>query len=263
MNYRIYVCSSSGINNISHPSTIKSISLILEPSFLESYLENNELNIDMFYTRARFDRRYQRKVKKRSTEEINEIIKKDKMDNMKIYILLSKFYSLEDANELSNDNVYAFSYDLYGNALMSMALSLNNSIMNNHENIFSDLNNDKNNYYSFYISLKNDMEYKKNDYNIENEIVKSLKKAKYYQISNGEFTSINSNFDSLINPILNTKNKVKVFIEYVNQKSNYISYIEKMILSKNPMAVIKKIQISPSFFNIIGEKAIGVGYKKI
>ena len=143
MNYRIYVCSSSGINNISHPSTIKSIPLILEPSLLESYLENNELNIDMFYTRARFDKRFQRKVEKRSTEEINEIIKKDKMDNMKIYILLSKFYSFEDANLLSNDNVYAFSYDLYGNALMSMALSLNNSIMNNHENIFSDLNNDK------------------------------------------------------------------------------------------------------------------------
>lgn len=262
MNYRIYVCSSSGINNISHPSTIKSIPLILEPSLIESYYDNGDLNIDMFYTRAKFDKRYQRKVKKRNIDEINEIIKKDKENKMTIYILLSKYYSDEDANALSCDNVFAFNYNLYGNTLISMALALNNAIQNDNEKIFDDLNKVKNKYYSFYLSPKRDIEFKKNDYNTENEIVSVFNKAKCYQITKGEFSSINSNFDKLINPILETKDKIKIFIEYVNQNSNYISYIEKLILSKNPNAVVKRIQISPSFFNIIGENAIGVGYKK-
>ena len=262
MNYRIYICSSSGINNISHPSTIKSIPLLLQPSLIENYYENNELNIDMFYTRVKFDKRYKKKVNKRSVEEINEIIKKDKENNMNIYILLSKYYTDEDANELSIDNVYAFRYNLYGNALISMAMALNNAIANNDEKIYDGLNNIKNNYYAFYLEPNRDIEYKKKDFHTENEIFNALNKAKCYQISNGEFNYINSNFNKLINPILNTRDKVKFFIEYVNQNSNYISYIENLIISKNPMAVVKRIQISPSFFNIIGENAIGVGYKK-
>ncbi len=261
MNYRIYICSSSGINNISHPPTIKSIPLILEPSLIEQYYENSDLNNEMFITRARLDNRYKKNVKKRSIKEIKEIIKKDIENKMTVYILLSKYYSDEDSDLLSNDNVFAFNYDLYGNALISMALSLDNAISNNYEKIYDNMNIIKNSYYSIYFSPKNDIECQRHYKNIEDEINILFDKADAFQIIDGEFNSIIANNDYLLNEIdiIGIDN---IYIEYTNQYSNYLNYLENLILAKNPKAVIKKIQISPSFFNIIGENAIGVGYIK-
>ena len=158
MKYKIFVCSSSGIEFLLQSSAIKSIPLELKTSNIEKYYEN-ELDYNLFYSRAHLDKKMKLNVNKRTIDDIKDLISQYTNEETNIYILLSGFYNKEDAMALKNDNVFAFQYDLYGYVLSRMAITLEKTLKKNIDDLYLDMNSIKDRTFMIYSTPKKDMEF--------------------------------------------------------------------------------------------------------
>ncbi len=262
MKYKIFVCSSSGIEYISHSPLIRSIPLELKPSNIESYYEN-DLDFNLFYARAHLDKKMNLVVKKRTVEDIKNIILPYKNDETNIYILLSGFYNDDDCKELSSDKLFVFRYNLYGYTLAHMALMLEKSIKRKADYIYADLNYIKDNTFSLYLKPKNELEYFY-DNDTKKEIISSLSNSLFSCIDQGNYNSKISNelYNNYLNRILSANKDNHFFIEYTNSNSLYLNYFLELLNNSFVDIPIDMIQISPSFSSLLNENAIGIGYIK-
>lgn len=262
MKYKIFVCSSSGIEFISHSSSIKAIPLELKPSNIEKYYES-DINSDLFYSRARLDKKMNLIVNKRSTSDIKNIISQYENEETNIYILLSGFYNEDDKNALSSDKVFVYQYNLYGYTLAKMAISLEKSIKRKADYIYADMNYIKDNTFVFYTNPKVDKEYFYNT-NTKNEIINNLSNSLHSYIDQGKYNIkvTNTTYNEYLNKLLNENKESHFFIEYTSSNSLYIKYYLELLQNSFPDTSIDLIQISPSFSSLLNENAIGVGYIK-
>lgn len=260
MKYKIFVCSSSGIEYLLHSSAIKSIPLELKTSNIEKYYES-ELDYNLFYSRAHLDKKMKLNVNKRTIDDIKDLISQYTNEETNIYILLSGFYNKDDAMALKNDNVFAFQYDLYGYVLSRMAITLEKSLKKNIDDLYLDMNSIKDRAFMIYSTPKKDMEFFYNDEK-KKEISAIISNNLYSYIDKGIYNTkiINGSYNSYINRICSKEEDF--IIEYTNSNSLYVKYFEEILINFFPEISIKKIQISPSFSFILNENAIGVGYIK-
>ncbi len=290
MQIKIIVSSTSGINKIEHPEAISSIPDLIKYSDNETYLDEIQISSEIFLSRLKFDN-LEATISSPDKSLVDKTLNlyfEQGYDEI-IYVLPAAgvlYYDDELLDYISSiKNVKVYCSKLIGFPLCFLLMDLLSNITGglSVDDALALLKKKENSVFLAFISPKNEA------YNIRQIAYNNEQKHanRFFELSCSTLIEIkNSENLNIINKITNNKKnssklvdlndfikycikeidntRIIPFIEYSNENSYYIEYLEKKLLTIFPeLKKIYKFEISPSVSNIVGPNAIGVGLIKL
>lgn len=273
MKTKIFVTSDSGIDYISHPYSISSISSLIKFFDAEEYYDFIDITAEKFFNRLRYDSKSTPKIKTIGIEYIRNDINTALESYDNVLLIINNFLDYNDIIQgLKKD--YAKQIDFYitnatGYVLSNMAIECDKALkeektLKEAKKIMDDVYK---NSATILMSPQNDIS---NFIIMDEETrVNMHPKAKIHYFDSTEEYEIKEREKDkdivviMISKYLDSiKDKAVVpFIMYSNKDSYYLKLIEsKLLLIHKRLRTIKKLPISPNLGLKYGKNIIAIGY---
>lgn len=273
MKTKIFVTSDSGIDYISHPYSISSISSLIKFYDVEEYYDFIDMSSEKFFNRLRYDSKSSPKINPIGIEYIrNDInIALESYDN--VFLIINNYLDytnvIQGLKEDYGDKIDFYVTSATGYVLANMALEFDKALkdektINEAKEIMDEAYK---NSLTLLLSPTNDI----SNFIIMDEETRvgMHPKAKIHQIDSlKEFEIKEKDKDKDIVVILVSKyldaikdKNVVPFIMYSNRDSYYLKLIEsKLLLIHRRLKSIKKMPITPNLGLKYGKNIIAIGY---
>lgn len=268
MKTKIFVCSNSAIDYVTHDSNIEAIPVILSFSNEEKYEDYLDISTEAFYNRICVDKKAKAKPIFQNYSKISEHIDEAKKKGYEqvLFILSSKEFAnlyvstMIAVSEHKDINCYIYNANTVSYPLVYMAQEASKMFKNSstYEEVFARLEDIRLNHQMLFYVHKNDA------------AKTAIKNGKLYTIKDGElvlfpkekgFTS----YEQLVNIYSNINNSDEIipFLLYSSKTNILIELVLDLLIDINPnYKKMKSYPIAPGVGIKMGNNIIGLGYIK-
>ena len=271
MKTKIFVCSNSGIDYVTHSKNISAIPIIISFSKEEKYDDFIDMNSESFYNRITYDSSAHLSFEYQNYAKINEYIEiaqKEGYEQFLFILSAQEFCDLFVPVSIAVSDLADVQYKIFDSnsacfplaymAIMADEMFNNGKTM---DEVVVFLEHVKKNHHIFLF----DPSY---DYQYGQKITQKIASGKLYEIDDGRILSVkkSKNNQSLLSlfQIYETETEdsdVIPFILYMTKSSAYLPIIEEKLYKITPSAKkIKSYPIPAIIGSKIGLNSIGVGY---
>ncbi|MBE6137314.1 MAG: hypothetical protein E7176_02840 [Erysipelotrichaceae bacterium] len=270
MKTKIFVCSNSAIDYVSHNSNISPIPVRIIFSDEEQYEDYIDFSTDAFYNRIRLDKKARVRTEFKNYSDISDSIQKAKKQGYEqvLFIIPPKdfsnlYVSISIAISENKDilcHIYNADTILY--PLAYMAIEANNMFTKGAslDDVIKRLDFiNKNHFICFFTHKYNESRLAFN---------KNYKKGKVKVLENGELVTLENErglpgYKKLLKllDIEYDDREIIPFLLYTSKSSRYVELLEEDLLAINPIfKKLKMFPIAPAIGYQLGPNTIGVGF---